>query len=249
MAAVDVIAWRDRTKAFEGLAAFTGASCVLTGSAGAEEDPCEVIESRLFPLLGVTPFIGRTFTAEEDQANGARAVILSYGLWQRRFGADPAAIGRAIEINGSMHTIVGVMPRRVLAPLLVTVRGRPAAVDFGYRPAADKRVERLPGGRTFQTRRDTGICAGGARRRVRTGGAGAPGPERLARGLYRAAGRKRRRHGAGAAGARRRGRLRAADRVRQRREPAAGARHRTRQRDGGAQGARRRRAGASSASC
>ena len=110
VAAVDVIAWRDRTKAFEGLAAFTGASCVLTGSAGAEEDPCEVIESRLFPLLGVTPFLGRTFAAEEDQANGARAVILSYGLWQRRFGADPAAIGRAIEINGSMHTIVGVMP-------------------------------------------------------------------------------------------------------------------------------------------
>ena len=105
-----MIAWRDRTKAFEGLAAFTGASCVLTGSAGAEEDPCEVIESRLFPLLGVTPFLGRTFTAEEDQANGARAVILSYGLWQRRFGADSAAIGMAIEINGSVHTIVGVMP-------------------------------------------------------------------------------------------------------------------------------------------
>ena len=110
VAAVDVIAWRDRTKAFEGLAAFTGASCVLTGTAGAEEDPCELIESRLFPLLGVTPFIGRTFTAEEDQANGARAAILSYGLWQRRFGADPAAVGKAIEINGNVHTVVGVMP-------------------------------------------------------------------------------------------------------------------------------------------
>jgi putative ABC transport system permease protein len=110
VAAVEVIAWRDRTKAFEGLAAFTGASCVLTGSPGAEEDPCEVIESRLFPLLDVTPFLGRTFTAEEDQANGARVVILSHGLWQRRFGADTAALGRAIEINGNVHTIVGVMP-------------------------------------------------------------------------------------------------------------------------------------------
>jgi putative ABC transport system permease protein len=110
VAAVEVIAWRDRTKAFEGLAAFTGASCVLTGSPGAEEDPCEVIESRLFPLLGVTPFLGRTFTAEEDQANGARVVILSHGLWQRRFGADTAALGRTLEINGKVHTIVGVMP-------------------------------------------------------------------------------------------------------------------------------------------
>jgi putative ABC transport system permease protein len=109
VAAADVIAWRDRTRVFEGLAAFTGASCVLTGSGGAEEVPCEVVESRLFPLLGVTPFIGRTFTAEEDAAHGARAAILSHGLWQRRFGADPATVDRAIEINGNMHTIVGVM--------------------------------------------------------------------------------------------------------------------------------------------
>jgi predicted permease len=110
LAATDVIAWRDRTRIFEGLAAFTDASCVLTGSAGAEEDPCDVIESRLFPLLGVSPFIGRTFTAREDQANDARAAMLSYGLWQRRFGADPTAVGKAIEINGNVHTIVGVMP-------------------------------------------------------------------------------------------------------------------------------------------
>jgi putative ABC transport system permease protein len=109
ISAVEVIAWR-QAKVLDGLAAFTGASCVLTGGAGAEEDPCEVAESRLFPLLGVSPFIGRTFTAEEDQANSARAAILSYGLWQRRFGADAAAIGRAIEINGTAHTIVGVMP-------------------------------------------------------------------------------------------------------------------------------------------
>jgi putative ABC transport system permease protein len=109
ISAIDVIAWR-QANVLDGLAAFTGASCVLTGGAGAEEDPCEMAESRLFPLLGVSPFIGRTFTAEEDQANGARAAILSYGLWQRRFGADAAAIGRAIEINGTVHTIVGVMP-------------------------------------------------------------------------------------------------------------------------------------------
>ncbi len=109
ISAVEVIAWR-QAKVLDGLAAFSGASCVLTGGAGAEEDPCEVAESRLFPLLGVSAFIGRTFTAEEDQANSARAAILSYGLWQRRFGADVAAIGRAIEINGTAHTIVGVMP-------------------------------------------------------------------------------------------------------------------------------------------
>jgi putative ABC transport system permease protein len=109
ISAVDVIAWR-QANALDGLAAFAGASCVLTGGAGAEEAPCEVAESRLYPLLGVAPFIGRTFTTDEDQANGARTAILSYGLWQRRFGADTAAIGRAIVINGTVHTIVGVMP-------------------------------------------------------------------------------------------------------------------------------------------
>jgi len=109
ISAVDVIAWR-QAKVLDGLAAFTAASCVLTGGPGAEEDPCEIAESRLFPLLGVSPFTGRTFTSEEDQANGARAAILSHGLWQRRFGADADAIGRAIEINGTVHTIVGVMP-------------------------------------------------------------------------------------------------------------------------------------------
>jgi putative ABC transport system permease protein len=109
VAAADIIGWR-QAKAFDGLAAFTGASCVLTGGAGAEEDPCEIAESHLFPLLGVTPFIGRGFTPAEDQATSARAAILSYGLWQRRFGADPAAVGRAVEISGNMHTIVGVMP-------------------------------------------------------------------------------------------------------------------------------------------
>jgi len=110
VAPVDVLGWRERTRVFEDLAAYTGASCVLTGSAAAEESPCELIESRLFPVLGVTPFLGRGFTAEEDQANGPRAAILSYGLWQRRFGANPAAVGTAMEINGNVHTIVGVMP-------------------------------------------------------------------------------------------------------------------------------------------
>ena len=96
ISAVELITWR-QANVFDGLAAFTGASCVSPAAPAPRKIACEVTESRLFPLLGVTPFIGRTFTAEEDQANGARAAILSYGLWQRRFGADPAAIGRAMR--------------------------------------------------------------------------------------------------------------------------------------------------------
>lgn len=106
----EILAWRDESGVFEYMAAFTHASCVLTGAGEAEEDPCEVASSNLFPLLGVAPIRGRTFSADEDKAEGPRAAILSYGLWLRRFGGDESVIGRAIELNGASYTIVGVMP-------------------------------------------------------------------------------------------------------------------------------------------
>jgi len=106
----EILAWRNESGVFEDMAAFSGSSCVLTGVGEAEEDPCEVASSNLFPLLGVTPFRGRIFSADEDKPEGPRVAILSYGLWQRRFGADDAVIGRAIELNGASYTIVGVMP-------------------------------------------------------------------------------------------------------------------------------------------
>ena len=106
----EILAWRKESGAFEEIAAFTQTSCVLTGVGEAEEDPCETISSNLFPLLGVTPLRGRTFSADEDKAEGPRAAILSYGLWQRRFGADERVLGRSIDLNGASTTIIGVMP-------------------------------------------------------------------------------------------------------------------------------------------
>ena len=106
----EILAWRNQTEAFEDFAAYTESSCVLTGAGEAEEDPCETITSNLFPLLGVAPYRGRNFTSEEDKAGEPGAVILSYGLWQRRFGKDENVIGRSITLNGVTHTVVGVMP-------------------------------------------------------------------------------------------------------------------------------------------
>jgi putative ABC transport system permease protein len=83
---------------------------VLTGSEAAEEDPCETPSSNLFSVLGVKPFRGRTFVADEDKPEGARVVLLSYGLWQRRFGGDESLIGRSIDVNGASYTVIGVMP-------------------------------------------------------------------------------------------------------------------------------------------
>ena len=106
----EILAWRDQSGAFDDVAAFSGRSCVLTGSDAAEEDPCETASSNLFSVLGVKPFRGRTFLPEEDQPEGTRVVILSYGLWRRRFAADETLIGRSVDISGTSFTVVGVMP-------------------------------------------------------------------------------------------------------------------------------------------
>lgn len=89
---------------------------------GGEARPVHVegVTHNLFPMLGIQAVVGRTFLPKEDEVPSARAVtILNWGYWQRRYGGDPAVLGRAIEINGRPFTIVGVAPERfesLLAP-------------------------------------------------------------------------------------------------------------------------------------
>ena len=68
------------------------------------------VTQNFFPLLGVRPLIGRNFTDEESRWNGPRAVLLGYSLWQRRYAADPAIVGKPIMLNGAPSTVVGVLP-------------------------------------------------------------------------------------------------------------------------------------------
>lgn len=72
----------------------------------------------IFSVLRVQPFMGRSFTADEDQPGMGKVVILTYRTWMRRFGGDPAAIGRSLRINGETCTIVGVLPDSFNAPLV-----------------------------------------------------------------------------------------------------------------------------------
>jgi putative ABC transport system permease protein len=106
----EILAWRNQSGAFEDIAAYTQQTCVLTGGREAEEDPCEVISSNLFPLLNMAPIRGRPFSAEEDKPQGPRVAILSYGLWRRRFAGDENVVGRAFDVNGDSYAVVGVMP-------------------------------------------------------------------------------------------------------------------------------------------
>jgi predicted permease len=83
---------------------------VLTGEGEPEQLAGRKATWNLWSVLGTPPLLGRAFTEEED-TNGARVAVISYGLWRRRFGGDPAAIGRKITLNDSPYEVIGVMPR------------------------------------------------------------------------------------------------------------------------------------------
>ncbi|HLK05758.1 MAG TPA: ABC transporter permease [Candidatus Acidoferrum sp.] len=110
VSAAEILAWRSQSGAFQDLGAFRQSACVITGSGDAQEAPCEIASSNLFPILGAIPFRGRFFAPGEDAAKSARVAILSYGFWQQHFAGDPEAVGRSLTINGISHTVVGIMP-------------------------------------------------------------------------------------------------------------------------------------------
>ena len=73
----------------------------------------------LFPLLGIEPILGRQFLPEEAAAPGLESVVmLTHGLWQRRYGADPAIIGKAVMVNDRPRTVIGVLPAGFAFPLI-----------------------------------------------------------------------------------------------------------------------------------
>ena len=101
--------WKDQSQTFQDMAVFWDGSFLLSGPAENERVQGAVVTANLFPLLGVPPALGRFFTAEEERRR-ERVVLLSYGLWQRRFGGSPDVIGRTLEMDGGNSRVIGVMP-------------------------------------------------------------------------------------------------------------------------------------------
>src|SRR5438477_7699063 len=107
--------WQKQPQSFTGMAAMPERSFNLTGVGEPERLEGRRVSANLFELLAVPALLGRTFVPNDDKP-GTHVVLLSYSLWQRRFGSDPAVIGRALTLNGESYTVVGVMPRLVQLP-------------------------------------------------------------------------------------------------------------------------------------
>src|SRR5215469_15055104 len=102
--------WVRDNRSFAALAAYRGDDFNLTGMGEPERVPGEMVSASFFPILGVRPALGRTFLASEDQVGAAPVVVISNGLWKRKFGSAPDVVGRAMTLDGKSYTIVGVLP-------------------------------------------------------------------------------------------------------------------------------------------
>ena len=105
------IYWQQQNLIFEDLTAYdlTGAGLNLSGGDRPELVQGVHVSRNYFRLFGAIPILGRTFTAEEDQPGGAHVVVVSYGLWQRRFGGIPSLLGKTISLGGAPYTVIGIL--------------------------------------------------------------------------------------------------------------------------------------------
>ena len=102
---------REHNDAFSSLAAYSGTTVTLKGAEGGEQIIVPLASAGFFETLGVKPFMGRTFNLADEHTDGPASVILTYGAWRRRYGSDPGIVGKSINLDGSLCTIVGVLPQ------------------------------------------------------------------------------------------------------------------------------------------
>jgi putative ABC transport system permease protein len=108
--------WRNQNQVFEKIGVYNRNSYNLTGAGEVERIPTAQVSADLFSALSVNAAIGRVFTNDEDKPGGTPVVVLSHGLWQRRFGGQMSILNQAITLNGKSYTVIGVMPQGYLYP-------------------------------------------------------------------------------------------------------------------------------------
>ncbi len=145
VAQAEYLDYRDGSRTFSGVAGTDDVVFDLTG--GAEPVRIQAVRAThtLFPTLGVSPIIGRTFSPDEDHPGSAQVAVLSYDLWQRQFGGRPDILGRRLRLNEQPYTVVGVMPAGFRYPLSPSDVNEPPGVwvpmAFTNREIEDRAAE------------------------------------------------------------------------------------------------------------
>jgi putative ABC transport system permease protein len=125
----------EQNDVFERMALYTTAQLNLTGDGDPERVPVAFVSRSLIDVLGIPPTQGRNFVEEEDRPDGPHAVIVSNGMWARRYGADPDLVGKSIRLNGDAYPVVGIMPEDFAFPMPETEFWLPARLDPADAPA------------------------------------------------------------------------------------------------------------------
>ena len=106
----DYLDWKGNNQVFEDVAGYTRRSFTLTGRDTPERLEGAAVTDNFLQVLGVEPILGRSFRRGEDLQGAERLVLLSHGLWQRRFGSDPKIVGQTLALNGESYAVIGVLP-------------------------------------------------------------------------------------------------------------------------------------------
>jgi putative ABC transport system permease protein len=102
--------WRDQSHSFESMEAIYGTNMTLTGKGDPQRLVARRITAGFLPAVGVSPRIGRNFSADEDRAGGTPVALLSYGLWQNTFGGSNSILGQSVTLDSQPYTVIGVLP-------------------------------------------------------------------------------------------------------------------------------------------
>lgn len=145
---------------FEGLAAYTGGGAILSGGGEPESIFAPRASANFFSVLGVDPMLGRTFQGDEDKQGGPKVTVLTYGLWQRRFGGDPAIVGKPLTINGESYIVIGVLPASFQFAL------RAADLWLPYQPTQNQFTRRFMHGTNLIARLKSGVTVSQAESEV-----------------------------------------------------------------------------------
>ena len=137
----DYVSWRDGNRTFAALGMWTWQALAFSGDGEPERVEGALVTGNLFPLLGVRPLLGRGILPEEEVLGQHRVVVLSHGLWRRRFGGDSGIVNRIITVDGYPYRVLGVMPPGFAFP----DRGE-AWVPLTTDPARDTRGNRFYAG-------------------------------------------------------------------------------------------------------